>query len=109
MDRTVARHVGVDVSKLQLDVALHPSQETFQVDNDAQGHRAVLERLGRPGEALIVLEATGVDHRQLVAELLTAGHRVAVVNPRQVRDFAKALGILAKTDRIDAALPNKSG
>ena len=102
MNGSMAHFVGIDVAKLQLDVALNAEGEIFQVANDPEGWRVLLTRLPAPGTALVVMEATGVYHRALAAELVAAGHVVAVVNPRQVHDFAKALGILAKTDRIDA-------
>jgi transposase len=65
--------------------------------------------LPEPGSCLIVVEATGGYQRRVVAELVAAGHRVAVVNPRQVRDFARGLGILAKTDRLDALVIARFG
>lgn len=107
--------VGIDVSKNSLDVAssveeLRASEELrLSVPNNRDGWQTLLERLPAPQTCLIVLEATGGYERTVVAELLSAGHQVAVVNPRQVRDFAKALGILAKTDRIDAKVIARFG
>ncbi len=100
--------VGVDIAKHTLDVC-KLSAGTAQATrapfpNRPDGHAALLAQLPEPGRCLVVVEATGGYERMLVAELLSKGHAVAVVNPRQVRDFAKALGILAKTDRIDAAV-----
>ncbi len=94
--------VGIDVAKATLDLHVRPSGLACQVGNDAAGHRAILKQLPTPGECLIVLEATGGYERALVAELLEAGQHVAVMNPKRVRDFANAVGTLAKTDRLDA-------
>jgi transposase len=94
--------IGIDVSKSSWDVHLLPEGRSFSIRVDDGAMRRLLEKLGSPTESLIVLEATGGLERQLVGELIDAGWTVAVVNPRQVRDFAKALGRLAKTDRIDA-------
>lgn len=94
--------IGIDVSKSSWDVHLLPEGRAFTVRVDDGAMKRLLEQLGSPASSLIVLEATGGMERQLVAELIDAGWSVAVVNPRQVRDFAKALGRLAKTDSIDA-------
>lgn len=94
--------VGIDVAKDHLDVALRPADVTFRVSNDAAGHGEVLARLTDLPVTLVVLEATG-GYEQAVVAALTAAHvPVAVLNPRQVRDFARASGQLAKTDRVDA-------
>ena len=97
-------YVGIDVSKASLDVAVHPSAEAWQVKNDSTGITGLIEQLNAYGPELIVLEATGGYENALVAALGAAGLPVVVVNPRQVRDFAKAMGLLAKTDRIDASV-----
>ena len=94
--------IGIDVSKSSWDVHLLPEGRSFTIRVDDGAVERLLEKLGSPEASLIVLEATGGFERQLVAELIDAGWTVAVVNPRQVRDFAKALGRLAKTDGIDA-------
>jgi transposase len=95
---------GIDVAKAELVVATRPSGERWTVANDETGIRQLVERL-RPREPeLIVLEATGGYELLCVAALAAAGLPVVVVNPRQVRDFAKATGQLAKTDRLDADL-----
>lgn len=96
--------VGIDVSKTRLDTALRPKGLTFTDANDANGIAALVARLAAQKPALIVLEATGGYEMPLVAALQIAGLPVAVVNPRQARDFAKAVGRLAKTDRLDAAV-----
>jgi transposase len=95
--------VGIDVAKHRLDVALHPQGEVFAADADPEGIAALVRRLQAVRPALIVLEATGGYEAFLAAELVAADLAVAVVNPRQTRAFARALGRLAKTDRIDAA------
>ena len=96
--------VGIDVSKSTLDIAIHQTGETWTVSNDAAGCAALVTKLSRLKPGNIVLEATG-GFETLVAASLTAKDLPAnVVNPRQVRDFAKATGQLAKTDRIDAAV-----
>jgi transposase len=96
--------VGIDVSKALLDVHCRPEATASQAPNDGAGIAAVVARLQALPPALIVLEATGGLEVPLAAALAAAGLRVAVVNPRQVRDFAKATGKLAKTDAIDAAV-----
>lgn len=93
--------VGIDVSKAQLDVALRPDGRLV-VPNDDPGIAQLLTRLRAIPPMLIVLEATGGVERPLTGALVAAGLPVVVVNPRQVRDFAKATGQLAKTDAIDA-------
>lgn len=94
--------VGIDVAKAELVVATRPTAERWTVENDERGLRTLVERLRRDGATLIVLEATGGYELLCVAALAAASLPVVVVNPRQVRDFAKATGQLAKTDRIDA-------
>jgi transposase len=96
--------VGIDVSKKQLDVAFRPSGECMQVSNSEQGIAELVERLSRSAPTLVVLEATGGYQAAVVASLGIAKVATAVVNPRQVRDFAKATGRMAKTDAIDAAV-----
>lgn len=94
--------IGIDVSKARLDVAVRPSGESESVSNDEGGIKALVKRLGEIHPALIVLEATGGFERPVTRALASAELPVVVVNPRQVRDFAKATGQLAKTDSIDA-------
>lgn len=95
---------GVDVAKGHLDLDVLPAPAPLQVSNDAAGIALALEYFGRHRPALIVMEASGGYERLLAAELLAAGHQVVVANPRQVRDFARGMGQLAKTDAIDAAV-----
>jgi transposase len=94
--------VGIDVSKVRLDVAVRPSDEQWSVGNDSEGVAALVDKLRALAPTLVVLEATGSYHGLAVAALGVAKVPVAVINPRQARDFAKACGKLAKTDRIDA-------
>jgi transposase len=95
--------VGIDVSKAQLDIALRP-EGRFVVPNDETGRAHVVERLRALPVGLIVLEATGGLELPLSGALVAAGLPVVVANPRQVRDFAKATGKLAKTDPLDAQI-----
>lgn len=94
--------IGIDVSKDRLDVAGYPSNETVSVSHDAAGIESLIKRFQQIQPVLVVLEATGGIERELTRALASAELPVVVVNPRQVRDFAKATGQLAKTDRIDA-------
>lgn len=94
--------VGIDVSKGCLDVASRPTGEVWQVPNDADGISGLAQRLAEMHPSLVVLEATGGLERALTADLAAAGLPVAVVNPRHVRDFARAAGTSAKTDALDA-------
>lgn len=105
----VDSYVGIDVAKQSLDVCLLVDAKRFSTTNDSKGFTQLLKALPTPGSCLVVLEATGGYQRAVVAELVAAGHQVAVVNPRQVRDFARGLGFLAKTDRIDAEVIARFG
>lgn len=102
MTTPVEGFVGIDVSKQRLDVALLPGAEIFSVAHDPEGIAALVERLKAGAPSSVVLEATGGLETRLASALAAAGLPVAVVNPRQVRDFARASGTLAKTDRLDA-------
>jgi transposase len=102
MSPASACFVGIDVAKAQLDVAVQPSGPQWVTSNDATGISELVERLTGVAPALVVLEATGGREVPVAAALATAGLPVAVVNPRQVRDFARAIGQLAKTDALDA-------
>jgi transposase len=104
----ITTFVGIDVSKDHLDVHLLEPGTTFRQPHTAEGRRQLLAKLPAPGSCLVVLEATGGYERTLVGDLVAAGHAVSVVNPRQVRYFARALGLLAKTDRIDALVIARS-
>lgn len=101
MESTLS-YVGIDVAKAHLDVAVHPLGEEWRIEHHPEGIAGLTEQLAALAPTLVVLEATGGLELPLVAELLSAQLPVVVVNPRQVRDFAKALGKLAKTDTLDA-------
>jgi transposase len=108
----MAKHdvfVGIDVAKAQLDVAVRPTEASWQVSHDEPGIAKLVAHVAKLQPTLVVLEATGGLEWTVVAELAAAGVPVAVVNPRQVRDFAKATGKLAKTDRLDATLLARFG
>ena len=94
--------MGIDVAKATLDIAVRPTAETWRAPNDAPGIDALVMRLGAWAPTLIVLEATGGSQGALVAALVAAALPVVVVTPRHIRACAQAVGILAKTDRIDA-------
>jgi len=96
--------VGADVSKARLDCAVRPSGERWSVSNDGPGIQALVKRLKRYPGALVVMEATGGYEHAAAAAVSGAGFEAAIVNPRQVRDFGRAVGQLAKTDTIDADL-----
>jgi transposase len=94
--------VGIDVSKARLDVAVVPDEQTWSVSNDEEGISELVAKVGQLDPALVLMEATGGLERRLLARLVGAGLPAMAINPRNVRDFARSLGKLAKTDRIDA-------
>ena len=94
--------IGIDVCQKYLDVYVRPSSQSFQLTNDEVGISKLIQALNKIQPELIVLEATGGMEIDAAIKLTTAGLSVAVINPRQARDFAKATGQLAKTDAIDA-------
>lgn len=102
MDTTAAVNVGIDVAKDRLDVALRPTGEVFTASRDAAGLDALIARLAPLAPAAVAVEATGGFETVVAASLGAAGLPVVVVNPAQVRAFARALGRRAKTDPIDA-------
>jgi transposase len=104
-----APFIGLDVAKDQLDLAEWPSRRTWQVPNTAEGIAELTAELTDRAPRCIVLEASGGYEHEAAAALATAGLPVVVVNPRQVRDFAKATGQLAKTDRLDAVILARFG
>lgn len=97
-------YLGIDVAKDSLDLHARPAGGAVRVANDPDGIAALTARVTALAPALVVLEATGGYEHPVAAALAAAGVPVAVVNPRQVRDFARATGRLAKTDRLDAAV-----
>jgi transposase len=94
--------VGIDVSKKYLDVSYRPGNESYRVSNDEKGVAELVQRFASKPPTLVVMEATGGYEALCAAGLALAKLPVAVLNPRQVRDFAKATGKLAKTDALDA-------
>ena len=97
-------YVGIDVAKAQVDVAVRPTGQTWTITYDDAGVQELVSQLKTLEPALVLLEATGGLELPMVVALATAALPVVVVNPRQVRDFAKATGTLAKTDALDAAV-----
>ncbi len=104
MEHAEEIHVGIDVCKTHLDIHLRPTDEAFQLQRDPTGLDELVRRLEALRPTLIVLEATGGFERIVAVELAAARLPLAIVNPRQIRDFARAFGRLAKTDRIDAEI-----
>jgi transposase len=102
MDELRTVFVGIDVAKDRLDIHLRPSGEAFRVSRDPKGLHGLIGRLSSLPIALVVLEATGGFEATVAAALAGAGLPLCVVNPRQIRDFARAMGRLAKTDALDA-------
>lgn len=95
-------YAGIDVSKQYLDIAFEPARPPQRVPQSEEGIRALVTQLQALGPALVVLEATGGFETEVATAFALAGLPVALINPRQVRDFARALGRLAKTDTLDA-------
>lgn len=104
MDQSPAGFVGIDIAKTRIDIHLRPSGEAFTLERTAAGLDDLVRRLRGVAPALIVMEATGGFEITVAATLATADLPVVVINPRQIRDFARATGQFAKTDRLDAAL-----
>ena len=96
--------VGIDVAKAQLDVAVRPADDRWEISHDDAGIGQLVSQLKSLGPAMVLVEASGGLELPLVAALATGELPVVVVNPRQVRDFARATGKLAKTDALDAAV-----
>lgn len=101
--------IGIDVSKSNLDVAVRPMEEHWRCANDEAGIEALVERLAKLAPTRIVLEATGGFEVPLACALASAALPAIIANPRQVRDFAKATGRLAKTDALDAGILARFG
>lgn len=101
---TEPRYAGIDVAKETLELSLSVGTPVESFTNDGAGHEALVEILWEKKVSLVVMEATGGYEFDLACALQASGLAVAVINPRQARDFAKAMGYLAKTDRIDATV-----
>jgi transposase len=100
--RSFEHFVGIDVAKNKFDVCILPCKDVFELPYDDHGIGELLKRLRPLAACLVVLEGTGGLEQRLVAALQDAGFAVAVANPRQVRDYARGIGYLAKNDRLDA-------
>ena len=109
MDHPIPQTAGIDIAKDHLDVCLCPDGATRHFPNDAKGHRALIAWLSGHAIERVVFEPTGAYHRVLERSLARAGLPLAKINPRHARRFAEALGQLAKTDRLDAALLARFG
>lgn len=96
--------VGIDVAKATLDVAGTEGITPFTVSNDGTGFRTIADKLSGRNISLFLMEATGGLKAQVAGFLQSEGFDVVIINPRQARDFARAMGHLAKTDRLDAAM-----
>jgi transposase len=101
---TVEKFIGIDVSKSTLDVCIEPVGQALHITYDEAGIGDIVSRLKEIRPTLVVIEATGGLEVRIATELASKGLPVAVINPRQARDFAKATGQLAKTDKVDAAM-----
>jgi transposase len=101
--------IGIDVSKARLDVGILGEEELRSVKNDAAGIEGIVKRCVELRPQLVVVESTGGYEKKLVGELYSAGVRVALVNPHRVREFARSIGLLAKTDSLDARLLARFG
>lgn len=102
-------HVGIDVAKDSMEVMVHENQEKWNFTNNEDGIAKLITKMKKLGPSLIVLEATGGYEATIAAELHSIGFAVAVVNPRHIRDFARSVGILAKTDTLDAKVIARYG
>jgi transposase len=103
------RFVGIDVSKNYLDVAIGEDEEEWRVKNNQEGIELLVKRLETIGPKLIVIESTGGLERPVILELNSVNLPLALVNPKRIREFARAIGLLAKTDRLDARLLARFG
>ena len=95
-------YIGIDVSKTELDVAIWNSTLYYQFSNDAKGINALINRIKRLSPTLIVLEASGGLEMAIVMAMVEKGLPAVIINPKRIRDFARSIGQLAKTDKIDA-------
>ncbi len=102
MERTEQFYIGIDVSKADLDIAAYPGPKVWEHKNTARGIAKTVAKMKQVNPKLIVMEATGGLEEPLRKALYKANLPVAVINPRQVRDFARSMNILAKTDKLDA-------
>jgi len=108
-ETTLVEYVGIDVSKSRLDIAYGEDGEVWHVRNDGEGFEVLVKKLTEIQPKMIVIESTGGYERPVLQAMGNAGLAIALVNPRRVREFAKAVGLLAKTDKIDARLLARFG
>jgi len=101
MNKEEKIYIGIDVSKSILDISILPNKKYMQFKNDLAGIERLIKKISKFPNALIVMESTGGYEKLLAISLLQAGHKACIMNPRRIRDFAKSMGILAKTDKID--------
>jgi transposase len=102
MNKEEKIYIGIDVSKTILDVTILPNKKYMQFKNDLVNIERLIKKISKLPNALIVMESTGGYEKLLAIRLLQAGHQACIMNPRRIRDFAKSMGILAKTDKIDS-------
>jgi transposase len=102
MNKEEKIYIGIDVSKPILDVTFLPNKKYMQFKNNLAGIEHLIKKINKFPNALIVMESTGGYEKLLAIRLFQAGHNVCVMNPRRIRDFAKSMGILAKTDKLDS-------
>jgi transposase len=101
---STSKYIGIDVSKARLDVAVGEDGASWSEANTAEGIGRLVKQISEYQPALIAIESTGGLERPVLAELDRMGLPVALVNPKRVREFAKAIGVWAKTDKLDARL-----
>jgi transposase len=104
MNKEEKIYIGIDVSKPILDVTILPNKKYMQFKNDLAGIERLIKKIKKFPNALIVMESTGGYEKLLAINLLQADHKACIMNPRRIRDFAKSMGILAKTDKIDSGV-----
>src|SRR5450631_456386 len=101
---TTRVYIGIDVCKTRLDVYIHPLGKRLALANDAAGLKQLKKLIANYDVALVIMESTSKFHRLAHRNLHDSGYKVAVVNPLRSRKFAEAIGMLAKTDRVDACM-----
>lgn len=102
MNKEEKIYIGIDVSKAILDITILPNKKYMQFKNDLAGIERLIKKMSQFPNPLIVMESTGGYEKLVAISLFQAGHKACIMNPRRIRDFAKSMGILAKTDKIDS-------
>lgn len=108
-DSTFTDYIGIDVSKTKLDIALGVSGEYWREENDSDGIQHIIERMKALLSPLVIVESTGGLETALITELFAAGIAFSLIHPVRVRQFARSIGLLAKTDKLDARLLSQFG